>query len=92
MATIRVVILASRIVTIARSKPCVIAVCGGDPLRISSRIRAKINTLASTAIPTVSTMPAMPGKVSVAPSRDMMPTNKIRLPDSAITAAMPNTR
>ena len=35
---------------------------------ISSRMRSKISTLASTAIPIVSTMPAMPGMVRVAPS------------------------
>ena len=33
---------------------------------ISSLIRSKIKTLASTAIPIVSTIPAIPGRVSVA--------------------------
>ena len=37
------------------------------PARSSSRMRSKMSTLASTAMPMVSTMPAMPGRVSVAP-------------------------
>ena len=37
---------------------------GELPLRISSRMRSKISTLASTAMPVVSTMPAIPGSVS----------------------------
>ena len=37
-----------------------------DPLLISSLTRSKINTLASTAIPIVKIMPAIPGKVKVA--------------------------
>ena len=39
---------------------------GELPLSISSRIRSKINTLESTAIPTVKTIPAIPDKVNVA--------------------------
>ena len=66
-AAISVVRLASMIVG---QRPAIPRIDGGDrrPARwpISSRIRSKIRTLASTAMPTVSTMPAMPGSVSVA--------------------------
>ena len=91
-ATISVVRLASRIVATARSKPAWIAICGDRPLRISSRIREKISTLASTAIPTVNTIPAMPGRVSVAPSIDMTEISNTRLQLSATTATIPNRR
>ena len=37
------------------------------PLRNSSLDRSNISTLESTAIPMVSTIPAIPGKVSTAP-------------------------
>ena len=40
------------------------------PFLTSSRIRSKINTLASTDMPTVKTIPAMPGKVNVACNKD----------------------
>ena len=39
------------------------------PERSSSRMRSKMSTLASTAIPTVRMMPAMPGSVRVASKR-----------------------
>jgi len=39
---------------------------GEFPFIISSRILSKIRTLASTAIPTVNTIPAMPDNVRVA--------------------------
>ena len=73
----------------ARSKPAVIAACG-DRSRASSRTREKISTLASTAIPIVSTMPAIPGIVSVAPSTDINATSRITLIASAMFAIMPN--
>ena len=60
------------------------------PRRISSRMRSKMRTLASTAIPTVSTIPAIPGKVKVAPSTDMIATSNTRLVVSATLAASPN--
>ena len=56
----------------------------------SSDIRAKIRTLASTAIPTVKTMPAIPGKVKVAPTNDIIAVTKIRFEIKAIFAAKPN--
>ena len=58
----------------------------------SSLILAKIRTLASTAIPTVKTMPAIPGKVKVAPKSDIIPVIKTRLIKSETLAAKPNTR
>jgi hypothetical protein len=39
------------------------------PTRNSSRARSKMSTFASTDMPTVSTMPASPGRVRVAPNR-----------------------
>ena len=61
------------------------------PLANSSRIREKISTLASTAIPTVKTIPAIPGKVRVNEKLDITATNSARLDISAMFAAMPNT-
>ncbi len=46
------------------------------PRRISSRIRSKISTLASTAIPIVKTIPAIPGSVNTAPKLFNIPKMK----------------
>ena len=43
---------------------------------VSSLILSKIKTLASTAIPTVNIIPAIPGKVSVASNKVKIPTSK----------------
>ena len=57
-------------------------VAGGDgrlglePLRSSSRMRSLISTLASMAMPRVSAMAAMPGRVRVACSSDSSATSK----------------
>ena len=59
-----VVMFASRIVTVALSKPFRIAILSAAPRSSSSRIRSKISTLASTDIPTVNTRPARPVRVS----------------------------
>ena len=64
-AAIRVVMLPSRIADIAFLKPCSIADSTLLPRPISSLIRAKITTLASTAIPIESMIPAIPESVSV---------------------------
>ena len=56
----------------------------------SSLILEKIRTFASTAIPTVKTIPAIPGNVSVAPSNDIIPVIRTRLEASATFAANPN--
>ena len=57
-----VVILASKIEDNAFAKPSLIASFCALPLASSSRIRSKISTLASTEIPIVNTIPAIPGK------------------------------
>jgi len=76
----------------ARLKPSLIARCGVMPLAISSRIREKISTLASTAIPIVNTIPAIPGRVRVAPSTDISASSKTMLPASATVAITPKKR
>ena len=48
--------------------PALTAACTVLPSCNSSRIRSKIKTFESTAIPSVRIMPAMPGKVNVAPN------------------------
>ena len=62
----RVVRFESIIVEIARLYPLSIAGIAERPFLSSSRIRSKIKTFASTAIPIVKTMPAIPGRVNVA--------------------------
>ena len=64
-AAISVVILPSNIAQNALPNPLVIDVLTVFPDAIYSLIRANIITLASTAIPIVSTIPAIPGSVSV---------------------------
>lgn len=61
----RVVILASKMVVNALSKPAARALARFLPSLSSSRIRSKMRILESTAIPTVSTSAAMPGRVRV---------------------------
>ena len=77
-AAIRVVIFASKIALKAWEKPVSIALILDLPRNCSSLILSKISTLASTAIPTVKAIPAIPGNVSVAFRRTMQETrNKI---------------
>ena len=64
-AAISVVTLPSMIADSAFWKPIFIEDFTVFPVAISSRIRAKIITFASTAIPMERMMPAMPGSVSV---------------------------
>ena len=66
-AAIRVVMFASRIVPKARANPVSMAARTVLPTFSSSRMRSKISTLASTAMPMVRITPAMPGRVRVAP-------------------------
>ena len=87
---IRVVTLASKMVTKALEKPSCIAVCGSLPPASSSLILEKIKTFASTAMPMVKTMPAIPGKVSVKPSNDINPVINMTFANNAIFAARPN--
>ena len=56
------------------------------PLANSSLERSKISTLASTAIPIVSTIPAIPGKVSTAPILDNTPKIRRIFTNKAISA------
>ncbi len=65
-AAINVVTLPSRIADSALLKPILIEDCTVLPVASSSLIRAKIITLASTAIPTDRMIPAIPGNVKVA--------------------------
>jgi len=76
IAANNVVMLASRMVPNARLYPRSIDVTEFLPAEISSRIRSKIKTLASTAMPTVKTIPAMPGNVSVAEAPTARPSLK----------------
>ena len=66
IAAISVVRFESTIVEYALSQPARMLACGDMPFASSSRMRSKISTFASTAMPTVSTMPAMPGSESCA--------------------------
>ena len=69
---------ASRIEDSALLKPSFIASFCDLPLAISSLIRSKIRTFASTDIPIVNTIPAIPGKVRTAPRPASIPKmNKI---------------
>ena len=90
-AAIKVVMLASKIVESALSNPFFTASRALVFLFASSLILSKTKTLASTAIPIVSTMPAIPGNVSVAP---MVPNNDTIINKLAIKdklASKPNT-
>ena len=59
--------------------PVSMADIGVRPLRVSSRIRSNTSTLASTAMPSVNTIPAIPGSVSVAWNKDKTASNNNRL-------------
>ena len=64
-AAIRVVTLPSTMAEVALLKPILIAELTVLPVPSSSLIRAKMMTLASTAIPMDKMIPAIPGSVSV---------------------------
>ena len=55
-------------------------------------ILEKIKTFASIAIPTVRTIPAIPGKVKDADKMDITATIRTTLEDKAKLAAKPNIR
>ena len=84
-----VVIFASRMEDKAFLKPSEIASACAFPLANSSRIRSKISTFASTDIPIVSTIPAIPGNVSTAPSPANTPKMNRILTTNAISAKIP---
>ena len=77
IAVKRVVTFASIIDDNAFWKPVSIACFNSLPLACSSRIRSNIRTFASTDIPIVSTIPAIPGSVSTAPKEESTPKMKI---------------
>ncbi len=85
----KVVIFASNIVDIALEKPLLIAEIKYVDLFISSFIRSNIKTLASTAIPIVKTIPAIPGRVNVAPIIDNKDIIIKRLAIKAMLAMIP---
>lgn len=60
------------------------------PALTSSRILSKINTFASTAIPMVRIIPAMPGRVKVAPIKLNAPSIRNRLVKTVTVVNTPN--
>ena len=76
IAEIKVVIFASRTVILAFVYPESKAWIIDFSVFNSSLILSNIKTFASTAIPIVKTMPAIPGKVNVAP---IVPNNEIMI-------------
>ena len=90
IAAINVVIFASEIVENALLYPEIILAFGLFPLRSSSLIRSYMSTLASTAIPTVSTIPAIPDKVNVAWNNDKVAVIIKMLTINAMFATKPN--
>ena len=62
------------------------------PFLNSSLILSKINTFASTAIPIVKIMPAIPGNVKVACNSDRIPKTITKLRINAMSAKKPNDR
>ena len=89
IATKRCVTLASMIEGRALRKPVLIAVSVSAPDACSSRTRSKMRMLASTAVPIVRTIPAIPAKVSTAPKEAREPKMKMTFAVRAIFAAKP---
>ena len=90
---IKVVIFASKIVTTDLLNPKSNAwILFPKFLFNSSFILSNINTFASTAIPTVKIIPAIPGRVSVASKRVRKPINIKRLDINEILATRPKKR
>ena len=87
---INVVILASKIVERALSNPFLILSYIFLFLTFSSFMRSKIKTFASTAIPIVKTIPAIPGNVRVAPIAPNSASIMNKLAISEILAIKPN--
>src|SRR5690606_30891799 len=91
-AAISVVTLASRMALRALRKPTSMAARTVDPACSSSRMRSKMTTLASTAMPTDRMMPAMPGRVRVALMPARVPSTMMPYRTSARLAARPGRR
>ena len=62
------------------------------PRSASSRMRSKISTLTSTAMPIVSARPARPGRVKVALTAAIEATSRKMFSMSATTATTPAKR
>ena len=73
----------------AFSYPRLTALANVLPAFSSSRMRSKTSTLASTAMPRVRMIPAMPGMVIVAPNAAIAPRMSTTLTASAATAITP---
>ncbi len=84
-----VVTFESTIVVNARSKPSPTARCTDLPRCCSSRMRSYTRMFASTAMPSVSTTPAMPGRVSVPSRNAIAPIRSTRLSSRATFAIRP---
>ena len=84
-----VVMFASKIEDNALSKPSATAFNCPFPFFSSSRIRSKISTLASTEIPIVNTIPAIPGKVNTAPRPASIPKMSKMFNTKATSAKIP---
>ena len=89
-AAINVVTLASKIVTNALEKPSIIADCGSLFFNYSL-LSENIRTFECQAIPTVRTIPAIPGKVKDAPKSDIIPVIRTKFIIKDILAAIPKT-
>ena len=89
MAVMSVVRFASTMVVVALPNPLRIAMRSVEPRSISSRIRSKISTFASTDMPTVSTRPASPVKLNGCLTRMIMATMQMRLVIKAKQATAP---
>ena len=92
IAEMTTVMCVSMIVANAFEKPFSIAVFGARPPRSSSRMRSKMSTFESTAMPIVRMKPAIPGSVSVALKSDMAPRSRIAFRIRASTAFHPARR
>ena len=84
-----VVMLASKIEDNALANPSFTDSFCDFPLSISSLIRSKIRTLASTDIPIVKTIPAIPGNVNTAPKLASTPKINKMFNNKAISANPP---
>ena len=91
-AVMKVVTLASTMVVNALAKPLRMLILRLEPRACSSRMRSKISTLASTAMPIVSTMPASPGRVKVASMRLITPITSTMFSTRHRSATSPSTR
>src|SRR5262249_29593367 len=86
---IRVVTFESKIAEKALSKPARIAAWGVPLLRTASRMRWKTSRWASTAIPTVRMMPAIPGSDSEARAKVSSAVSSTTLASSTRSATRP---